>query len=171
MARHLLLVLHNQKEKNKTVPGVCVRPAEKGSSTPVTIIRNNVILFIVSPSQSSKSCLWWKAVLGQMSHIHIQLARGSQYFFLYQRPSAWMHWYLQTTFSHQQCTFPDIYNHVPLWGKASTSPEWHLGTECDILYQHYTVQMGTNIFLSFMEIVQNKPLDESDRLVFAYKNQ
>lgn len=38
--------------------------------------------------------------------------------------------------------------------KASTSLKWHLGPEWDILYQHYRMCMGTNIYSSFMEMLR-----------------
>lgn len=40
--------------------------------------------------------------------------------------------------------------------KASTFLEWHLGPEWDILYQHYTAQMGTDIHSSFMEMLRKQ---------------
>lgn len=40
--------------------------------------------------------------------------------------------------------------------KALTFLEWHLGPEWDVLYQHHAVQMGTNIYSSFMETKENR---------------
>lgn len=54
---------------------------------------------------------------------------------------------------------------LPLPKKASTSPEWHLSPEWDILYQHHRVWTGTNIYSGPREMLRKQSQQKRNNLL------
>lgn len=67
MARHLILAFYNNNNNNNSLRSLPAAqwPHRKALALPVTVIRNNVILFIVVPSQSAEAVYGKKQFSGR----------------------------------------------------------------------------------------------------------
>lgn len=91
-------------------------------------------------------CTWWRAdVRVTLSNVHLYLCTWRKQHVSHIKASSRG---IYTTILHH----PDICRPVP-WPKCLHFMDWHLDPELDLLYRHYTLQIGSNFYSALMEML------------------
>lgn len=100
--------------------------------------------------------------------VHVQFTWGTLYYFSISKTFCVAASMSPDNFHSSAMHFSWHLQPCAITKKASTSLEWHLGPEWDVLYQHYAARMETNIYSSFMEMLRKHRVGVRHKYYFYF---